>query len=182
MCSSRRVHAAGRTGKLQRLFRVGRISCTTGIFIGAGPARSSLLRRQACGWYPNWTTDVEPLNPQIPPVSPTPHIRYIFSAVQPGLAQLTIAPGGVAFCHCRRSPVGVNPAWRIGHSSGSNQSGEGGGLSTPLSDSAVTEGTLLTSEHCDVLGVTTEVKAERRVLAGEASRRARCGKSARRVR
>ena len=49
-------------------------------------------------------------------------------------------------------------------------------------DSAVSEGTLPTSEDGDILGVTSERKTERRVLAGEASRRARCGKLARRVR
>ncbi len=55
-------------------------------------------------------------------------------------------------------------------------------LSTPLSDSAVTERTFLISEDCDVLGVTTETTTWRRVPVSEASRRAGCGKSARPVR
>ena len=54
-------------------------------------------------------------------------------------------------------------------------------LSTPLSDSAVTEGTLLTREDIDALGVTTEITATCRVLVSEASRKAGCGKSARPV-
>ena len=70
--------------------------------------------------------------------------------------------------------------WRV--TGRDQESGDWRSLLTPLSDSAVTEGTLLTSEDCDVLGVTSETKATRRVLASEASRRARCGKSARRVR
>ncbi len=55
-------------------------------------------------------------------------------------------------------------------------------LSTPLSNSAVTEGTLLTREDIEAFGVTTEIKAACRVLVSEASRRAGCGKSARPVR
>jgi hypothetical protein len=38
---------------------------------------------------------------------------------------------------------------------------------------------IVTREGCPILGVTTEARTERRVLRSEASRRARCGKSAR---
>ncbi len=51
-----------------------------------------------------------------------------------------------------------------------------------IKDKAVTERTLLASEEGDVFGVTTEIKQSFRVLVGEASRRAVCGKSARTVR
>jgi hypothetical protein len=70
--------------------------------------------------------------------------------------------------------------WRV--TGRDQESGDWRSLSTPSSDSAVTEGTLLTGEDCSVLGVTPGAKTTRRVQVGEASRRARCGKSARRVR
>ena len=54
-------------------------------------------------------------------------------------------------------------------------------LSTPLSDSAVTDRTLLASEDGDVFGVTTEIKQNLRVLVCEANRKAGCGKFARPV-
>ena len=65
---------------------------------------------------------------------------------------------------------------------GSDQeSGDWQCLSTPFSDSAVTEGTLLVSEDMERLGVTTESQATCRVLVSEGSRKAGCGKSARPV-
>ena len=105
---------------------------------------------------------------------------------QPELREEQAGPAGVAdrlvlLMRPGNAGGGKEPDfWRV--TGRDQESGDWPSLSTPLSDSAVTEGTLLTSEDCDVLGVTTEVKAQRRVLAGEASRRARCGKSARRVR
>ncbi len=69
--------------------------------------------------------------------------------------------------------------WRV--TGRDQESGDWLCLSTPLSDSAVTEGTLLTREDIDALGVTTEIKATCRVLVSEASRKAGCGKSARPV-
>jgi hypothetical protein len=70
--------------------------------------------------------------------------------------------------------------WRV--TGRDQESGDWLCLSTPLSDSAVTEGTLLIREDIDALGVTTEIQAACRVLVSEASRRAGCGKTARPVR
>ena len=60
------------------------------------------------------------------------------------------------------------------------ESGDWPCLSTPFSDSEVTERTVLNSEDAKAVGFTTD-KRKCRVLLGEANRKAGCGKSARPV-
>ena len=105
---------------------------------------------------------------------------------QPELREEQAGPRGVA----DRLVVPLRPGnsgggkgpdfWRV--TGRDQESGDWLCLSTPLSDSAVTEGTLFIREDIVALGVTTEIKAACCVLVSEASRRAGCGKSARPVR
>ena len=104
---------------------------------------------------------------------------------QPELREEQAGPSGVAdrfVLLMKPGNAGGGKEPDFWHVTGRDQeSGDWRSLSTPSSDSAVTEGTVPTSEDSNALGITTEVKAERRVLLGEASRKAGCGKSARPV-
>ena len=105
---------------------------------------------------------------------------------QPELREEQAGPRGVA----DRLVVPLRPGnsgggkepdfWRV--TGRDQESGDWHCLSTPLSDSAVTEGTLFIREDSVALGVTTKIKAACCVLMSEASRRAGCGKSASPVR
>ena len=106
--------------------------------------------------------------------------------LQPDAREGQVGPGGVA----ERLVVPLKPgnagggkgSWFKADVEKSESRKIGVSLSTPLSDSAVTDRTLLASEDCDVFRSHDQSRTERRVLAGEASRRAGCGKSARPVR